>query len=63
MLKFYISYHFSPIKLFLSGKGGNEFADEIACALRTAYSNDYVVPDFEKYDFSSKFQIRNLFLD
>ncbi|PAV79621.1 hypothetical protein WR25_17268 [Diploscapter pachys] len=30
------------------GKGGNEFADEIACALRTAYSNDYVVPDFEK---------------
>lgn len=35
--------------LIISGRGGEEFADELSSALDAAYDNNYVLPDLKKY--------------
>lgn len=34
--------------MMISGRGGEEFADELSAALDAAYDNNYVLPDLKK---------------
>ncbi|MFH4977017.1 hypothetical protein AB6A40_003726 [Gnathostoma spinigerum] len=46
-LKFYIDCSANATPSF-EGKGGQDFATEIACALEAAYDNDLLLPDLKR---------------
>lgn len=39
---------FLNLKLSNSGRGGEEFAEEVSAALDAAYDNEFVLPDLKK---------------
>ena len=49
MMRFKFIRHFlQTFSILFTGKGGNEFAEEVADALHVAYDNRFALKNFEK---------------